>query len=170
MKSKYKKGVPVMMLEGQNLKSGRDLRREEARKAAEMKKIMDAVAGESPFGLSEVDKKAAQATIRLREEAAKRIAKNGLTIKDLEEAHQRGFDEGFKASADNIVRGCYAGVCLALNDLYGFGSKRCCDVLNKLDWHMLYSLTSEDAIQEVWDRMKLHIRFDEAFDRIETKE
>lgn len=166
MKSKPKKGLPMMMAVEQNLQSGRDLRREEARKAAEMKRIMDEVANGSPFAPSEVDKKAAQ----LRMEAARRIAKNGLTVKDLEEAHQRGFDEGFKKSADNIVRGCYAGVCLALNDLYGFGSKRCCDVLNKLDWHMLYSLTSADAIQEVWDRMKLHIDFKEAFDRITVED
>lgn len=161
MKSKPKRGVPYMML--QSSANGRDLKRQEI---AEMKKIMDDVANSAPTRMPEAVKRRMEKVA----EAGRRIAKNGLTLQDLDDAYQRGKEDGFKDSADNIIRTCYAGVCLALNELYGFGSKRCCDVLNKLDWHIVYSLTSEDAIKEVWERMKLSIDFKEAFDRITVEE
>lgn len=94
------------------------------------------------------------------------LQRNGITMKDLQDNYDKGFHEGFKKAAEPIVEGCYAGVCLALNDLYGFGHKRCADVLNTLDKHITMSLTSTEIIEEVWRRMGLKIEFKEAFDRI----
>lgn len=107
--------------------------------------------------------------VRLEEIRKKKMAelqRNGITLKDLEENYDNGFREGFKKAAEPIVRGCYAGVCLALNDLYGFGHKRCADVLNALDNHITMSLTTSELIDEVWERMGLKIEFKEVFDRI----
>ena len=99
---------------------------------------------------------------------------NGITPEDLrkaeDKAYKDGFDEGFKSASENIVRGIYAGICLALNDLYGFGKKRCCDVLKAIDDLIIYQLDSEESINAVFDRMGLRINFKDPIDRIETVE
>ena len=90
-----------------------------------------------------------------------------FNLKEYDKGYGKGYDKGFKDSAEPVVRGCFAAVCLALNDLHGFGQKRCMDVLNAVDEHMTMTLTSDEAIDEVWDRMKLKLVFSEAFDRVQ---
>ena len=98
------------------------------------------------------------------------LQQNGITVKELEDNYNRGWNEGFAKAGEPVIQACYAAICLTLNDLYKFGSKRCADVLGAVDHHMLYSLTSEDAINEVYERMKLRINFAETFDRIQEVE
>ena len=110
-----------------------------------------------------------KAKMRMEEARQKKmdeLERNGITMQDLKANYDKGFHEGFKKAAEPIVRGCYAGVCLALNDLYGFGHKRCADVLNALDEHITMSLTTTEIIDEVWKRMGLKLEFTEAFERI----
>lgn len=95
------------------------------------------------------------------------LQRNGITLADLQANYDKGFHDGFKKAAEPIVRGCYAGVCLALNDLYGFGHKRCADVLNALDQHITMTLSSVEAIDEVWNRMGLKLDFKDPFERIQ---
>lgn len=102
-----------------------------------------------------------------KEELTKRLIKNGITVKDLRNEWDRGYNAGFKEAAEPVIRGCYAAICLALNDLHGFGQKRCADVLRALDEHLTMSLTSKEAIDEVYKRMGLRIDFKEPFDRIQ---
>lgn len=101
------------------------------------------------------------------QELAKKLVKNGITADDLKRNYDTGFADGFKAAGEPIVKGCFAAVCLALNELHGFGKKRCYDVLSAVDRHMLYSLTTDEAIQEVWDKIGLQLLFDEPFDRVQ---
>ena len=160
MKSKYKQGLPVMMMSGQQLKSGRDIRREEA---AEMKRIMDEVAKAPPYRMSEVDKRHNQ----LKAEAARRIARNGLTMADLKQSYKDGWDAGFKEACEPIVKSIYAGICVALNEKHGFGGKRCMDVLNALDSVLLERLTSQELVDEVYEKLGLTLNFSEPFDRVD---
>lgn len=69
-----------------------------------------------------------------------------------------------------MVKSCYAAICLALHELHGFGKKRCRDVLNCVDAKLLETLTSAEAIDEVWRTIGLEINFSEPFDRITEKE
>lgn len=105
-----------------------------------------------------------------KEQLEKRLLKNGITPKDLEDNYNKGWSDGFTKAAEPVIQAAYAAVCLALNELYKFGSKRCSDVLNCMDGHMMYSLTSKEAIDEVYKRMKLRINFKEAFDRVQEVE
>lgn len=98
------------------------------------------------------------------------IQRNGITIKDLEKNFELGRDAGFREAAPNIVKTCYAAICLALHELYGFGKKRCHDVLTNVDQKVLYSLTSAEAIEEVWEKVGLQINFEEPFGRIVESE
>ena len=67
-----------------------------------------------------------------KEQIEKRLIKNGITPQDLKAEYDKGWTAGFTKAAEPTIRSCYAAVCLALNDLYGFGSKRCADVLTAL--------------------------------------
>ena len=95
-----------------------------------------------------------------------KLQRNGITVEDLKANYDKGWHDGFKEAAEPVVKGCFAAICLALNDLHGFGTKRCMDVLNKVDEHLTYTLATDEAIEEVWKRMRLKLEFKEPFDRI----
>lgn len=96
------------------------------------------------------------------------LIRNGITLDDLRKEYDRGFAAGVEQSALMTFKAVYAAVCLALHELYGFGTKRCLDVLNKTDEKVIYSLTSEELIDEVWKKLDLQLDFKEgiAGDRI----
>lgn len=95
------------------------------------------------------------------------LQRNGITLADLEANYALGRSDGFKEAAEPIWQGCFAAVCLALNELYGFGKKRCAEVLNKVDYHMNYSITTEEAIAEVFNRIGLELDFTDPFKRVQ---
>lgn len=98
--------------------------------------------------------------------AMDKLQRNGITVEDLKANYDKGWQEGFKEAADPVIRGCYAAICLALNDLHGFGQKRCAAILNAVDEHLTYTLSSVEAIDEVYKRIGLKIEFKEPFDRV----
>ena len=105
--------------------------------------------------------------------AVKRIQQNGITMKDLNDEFDKGFNQGYRNGADNAIMTCYAGICLVLKDLHGFGKKRCVDVLRALDERILYSLTGIEAVEDVFKTMGITLHFEETFpeDRVaETEE
>lgn len=99
------------------------------------------------------------------------LVKNGITIKDLEDNFNKGYEAGFAVASGPVIKTCYAAVCLALNELHGFGTKRCKDILNLVDKKIMYSLTSMEIVDEVWQKLRLHIDFAEMVgERIEEDE
>lgn len=106
-----------------------------------------------------------------KEQCMDALVKNGITIKDLEENYNKGYEAGFAVASGPVIKTCYAAVCLALNELHGFGMKRCKDVLNLVDEKILFSLTSMETIEEVWQKIGLQIDFNEVVsDRITERE
>ena len=106
-----------------------------------------------------------------KEQRMDALVKNGITIKDLEENYNKGYEAGFAVASGPVIKTCYAAVCLALNELHGFGMKRCKDVLNLVDEKILFSITSMEAIEEVWQKIGLQIDFNEVVsDRITERE
>ena len=105
-------------------------------------------------------------------EAFQRIQKNGITLEDVKRAEEKSYAQGMQVGIENTMKTCYAAICLALNELHGFGTKRCKEVLNAVDEKVCMTLVSDDAIQEVFDRMKLVIRFNAGplEDRVEETE
>ena len=106
-----------------------------------------------------------------KEQRMDALVKNGITIKDLEENYNKGYEAGFAVASGPVIKTCYAAVCLALNELHGFGMKRCKDVLNLVDEKILFSLTSMETIEEVGQKIGLQIDFNEVVsDRITERE
>lgn len=102
-----------------------------------------------------------------KQERLERICQNGITPNDLKKEFDDGYHAGYLTASDDIIKACYAGLCIALNELYGFGEKRMKDVLRKVDNLMITRITGEDMIQEVMDRFGFKIDFEDAFDRIQ---
>lgn len=92
-------------------------------------------------------------------EAFQRIAKNGITIEDMHKAEEDAYSKGVKDGKDETARTCFAAICLTLHEMYGFGKERCSNVLNDVYDKLCFTLTSVDAIQEVYDTMGLEISF-----------
>lgn len=97
---------------------------------------------------------------RIADNAAfQRIQRNGITVEDMYNAENIAYAKGVAAGKDATVRTCFAAICMALHEMYGFGKGRCAKVLNNVYDKLTLSLTSEDAIQEVYDSMGLEIHF-----------
>jgi hypothetical protein len=95
------------------------------------------------------------------------LERNGITIADLEKAGNDGFAKGYEVASFDTIKACYAALCLALKEIHGFKKKRCARVLRAVDNAVLYRLTGDDLIQQVWDEIGLNINFNDPLDRIE---
>lgn len=154
-----------MFKQNRRVLSGREARRwqERERKAEEGARRLEAFRRLSP----EERKQFLE-----NNEAVARIERNGITLDDLERNFDKGVRQGYAQGAEHSLKACYAAVCLALHELHGFGAKRCMDVLRAMDEKILYALTSDDLVEQVFSDMDLTIRFKEVFpeDRIAAKE
>lgn len=83
------------------------------------------------------------------------LSKNGITLQDLE----RNYNMGVHAGIDSAYQVCFAAVCLALNDLHGFGRIRCKRVMEKTQRYIIDSLTTADAVRDVYKRMGMKLDF-----------
>lgn len=92
-------------------------------------------------------------------EAFQRISRNGITIEDMKRAEDEAYRKGVSEGKDATVRTCFAAICMTLHELHGFGKERCLKVLNDVYDKLCFSLTSQEAIQEVYDTMGLRITF-----------
>lgn len=99
---------------------------------------------------------------RIADQAAvERIQKNGITLEDMYNAENDAYAKGIKAGKEATVRTCFAAICMSLHELHGFGKERCAKVLNDVYDKLTLALTSEDAIQEVYDTIGLEIHFND---------
>lgn len=105
-----------------------------------------------------------------KQERIERIQQNGITISDLKNNYDTGFNNGYKTAGEDAIKACYAAMCLALHELYGFGEKRCRDVLKYVDDAVLYRITGEDMVKEVFDKINLKIAFSDPIERIQSDE
>lgn len=139
-----------------NTKSSRELRRlaEREQTREQRKKAVDAF-----WALPKEERQQRMAD----NEMVKRIERNGITMEDVKAAEEKAMQDGYLAGKIETLKLCYAGICLALNELHGFGQKRCKEVLNAVDEKVVYALTSDDEIQAVMDRMGLEISFKDVF-------
>lgn len=99
-----------------------------------------------------------------------KIEQNGITIADLEREYKLGYDTAFNAGAEPMYRSMMAAICLALHELHGFSKKRLKAVLQAVDEKVLYTLTTDEAVDEVFKKTGLEILFHEPFDRIVERE
>ena len=103
---------------------------------------------------------------KARHAALYRIEKNGITLEDLEKEYQKGYSKGFAEGSEPMYRTMMAAVALALHEKHGFGCKRVKEMLRAIDNKVIFSLTSMELVQEVFDRLGLEIKFGDPFEQI----
>ena len=101
------------------------------------------------------------------EEAKKRLLKNGITDADLAKNYELGRMDGYKQGADSASLAIYAAIALAANKLYGFGSKRCKDLIYAVDQYVTYAITSKELADEVYERFGINLCPDDPIERIQ---
>ena len=87
----------------------------------------------------------------------KELERNGITAKDLEDNYQVGYDAGWKNGQNAATEMFFAAICLALHEKFGFGATRCHRVLTEVYRNVLYTIDSQDAIREVFEKIGLQI-------------
>lgn len=105
-------------------------------------------------------------------EAFQRINRNGITLEDLKNAEIEGRNDGYRVGKEETLIICYAAFMLAMNELCGFDGDKCREILNLADEKITYTLTSAEAIKEVYDRLGVTLNFAEELpgDRVQEKE
>ena len=98
------------------------------------------------------------------------LERNGITLHDLEDEFERGREAGFQAAAMPIIKCCYAGIILALHDVFGFGQERCYRAIKAVDEKTLFSLHHSELADEVMEKTGIKLELDEPFERVQKIE
>lgn len=98
------------------------------------------------------------AYFKAKVKAVDSLSRNGITPEDLKKEYHRGYEDECRTITDNIGTIYTCAMLLALNELHGFGAGRLCRVVDRMNEYMVEYITSEEAIQAVYD--KLGLRFD----------
>lgn len=89
--------------------------------------------------------------------------KNGITDKDLKAEWYKGLEAG---RAEGIYS-CYAAAILAAQDEFGVDRKSLMRLINRLDEHVCNTLSSKEAIDNVYKKTGISITFDSPFGHVE---
>ena len=103
-------------------------------------------------------------------EIAKRVAKNGLTLKDVEEYYERGREEGFKQASHIMVRSYYSATVIAAKKLFGFGQTRLIRLLNEVERTIIQTMTDEELAKRAFMEAGVEVDPTEPFERAQFRE
>lgn len=108
---------------------------------------------------------------------ARRMVRHGITPKDLSDAGKRGFEQGAQASREYMIKLSYAAAAMAYVDLCKEHSIPCDRdtvraFLVRMDDYICNALTADEAIDDAWRQVGLHLEFSGAFpeERIQENE
>ena len=121
-------------------------------------------------GMQEAKREFFQEKNNARQLIVHALEKNGLTLDDLSREYERGREEGFRQASMPIIQCCYAGICIALHDEFGFGAERCYRALKAVDKQILWTLHHSEQAEELLKKTGLVIDFDDPFERIQKAE
>lgn len=95
------------------------------------------------------------------------LIRNGITVKDLEDNYNKGWEEGFSQGTMTTGSVVYAAIGIALHDLFGFGHKRILRTMQAVDKHVCEDISSIDTANELLEKTGIRLNFGEPFDRVE---
>lgn len=91
------------------------------------------------------------------------IAKNGLTVEDLKRCKQEGWQQG----VESAVIQCYAALCLALHEQFGFGKEQLLRALTAVDEKVVFAIDSAEMCEEVFKRFDIRMDFSQGMERVQ---
>lgn len=111
--------------------------------------------------------------LRQQERADKKIAEKVAAFRATnpmaETVFQAGWKEGWHAAMEFFMKTCYASSIRALHELEGYGRKRNKRFLQRMDYHIINTMTCEEAIDAALAEGGVELQFKEAFpeDRVQ---
>ena len=101
--------------------------------------------------------------------AFQRINRNGITLEDLKMVEEQGRKDGYDLGAENTMKTCYAALCLALNEIHGYDTEACMEVLKRTDEKVTYAISTQELLDDLKDALDIELCFKEAMtdDRIQ---
>lgn len=100
---------------------------------------------------------------RMQKKIAEKVAAFRKSSPMAEEVHRQGYKEGWKASMEFFMRVCYASSVRALHEVAGYGRIRNKRFLRRMDYHIINTMTSEEAINAALLEGGVEINFKESF-------
>lgn len=94
------------------------------------------------------------------EQKLEALFKNGITNEDITKAFEEGYNSGFAHASPSVIKTAYAAVALAAHRQLKFGRERIKKLLREVDDIIVETLTSDEAIEQVWDEAGLHLDFE----------
>lgn len=90
-------------------------------------------------------------------------------MRHFENGKKAGWEEGWQAGCGYAMKVGFAAAVLAMSEKEGYRSKRNTDMLRRMDEHVLYTLSSDEIIEEAFRKGGVLINFREPFtdDRIQ---
>lgn len=98
------------------------------------------------------------------------LLRNGITVKDLEDNHRIGFEEGFSQAVKVTTGLTYAAIGIALHDIYKSDSEDIMRVLREVDRHVCNDISSLDAAEELLRKTGIQLDFDDPIERVQEVE
>ena len=91
--------------------------------------------------------------------------KNTTSEELIEKAYKKGYGEGMSDAAEPIIERYYCATMMALNELFGFGQKRCLQTLHKIEECLIAQFNDRELANEVEKKLGIQIVLDEGIDR-----
>lgn len=106
---------------------------------------------------------------RLEKKLAEKVEAFRKTSPMAEATFQAGWKEGWQAAMEFFMKTCYASSIRALHELEGYGRIRNQRFLRQMDYHIINTMTCEEAIDAALLEGGVELKFKEAFpeDRIQ---
>ncbi len=88
----------------------------------------------------------------------------------LQEMFNKGREEGFRDAAEPIIKSCYAGICIALHDEFGFGEEMCFQAIKAVHDKVMWSLGHTELVDEVLEKTGLELNLDEPLEAVRRRD
>ena len=115
-----------------------------------------------PSNNRQQDRKNQRLKQKLEEKILAACRSNPLT----QSAYDMGYNQGLQRGCEFSLKDAYAASLLAANEVYRFGKKRNRRLLKAIDRIVINRMTTEDLIDEVFQRFGIRIDFSEPFERV----
>lgn len=111
------------------------------------------------------------AEIRLtpQEELRLKFFRNGITEKDVQEAYEKGTQEGRRFAEDFAFHTIYAAFLITMIDKHGMDADKAVDILIEMDHQVVICVEDHELVEEAYEKTGVELHWDDAVGRIERK-
>lgn len=95
------------------------------------------------------------------------LAKNGITLDDLNREIKKARQQAFEDTALSIMKVTYACVMLTLANEFGFSKDDCYKALTTIDHNMAFAIDGEELIKEMEEKVGIRFNSENGVERIE---